>query len=227
MDREKTFLKRASSDNDAFCTLCKKTFSIANRGLNQVLQHEESKLHKDKVHEKATTVSLTSFMVRPNSSDDLVTATEVTFVYHSVKYHQSFRSCDCINELVPILFSGCNSGEKYGCGRTKATAIVTDVLAPDSVRDFTSHLKLYRVPYSLATDASNHGNQKMFPLLVQYYDVKEGIQNKVLDFQELHCETADEIYLFIKNSLITLGLDPHLCIAFSADLLIAFTAMLL
>lgn len=214
---KKPFLKRASTDNDAFCTLCKKTFSIGNRGLNQVLQHEESKLHKDKIREKATTVSLTSFMVSPNSSDDLVTATEVTFAYHSVKHHQSFRSNDCINELFPILFSGCNNGEKYRSGRTKTTAIVTDVLAPESVRDFSSYLKQHRVPYSLATDASNHGNQKMFALLVQYYDVNEGIQNKALDFHEMSCETAEEIYQFIKKSLLTFGLDPQLCVAFSAD----------
>ena len=54
---EKTFLKRGSTENDAFYTLCKKTISMANRGINQILQREESKLRKDKVCEKATTVS--------------------------------------------------------------------------------------------------------------------------------------------------------------------------
>jgi hypothetical protein len=79
------------------------------------------------------------------------------------------------------------------CGRTKAEAIMKNVLAPRSVQDFIDVLKDPAKSsnfFSIATDASNHKNRKIFPLVVRYFDPLSGIKNTLLDFIEQADETA-------------------------------------
>ena len=54
---------------------------------------------------------------------------------------------------------------------------------------------------SEATDASNHGASKLFPLLIQYFHSLNGIQTKLINLEALSSETSDEIFQYIKISL--------------------------
>ncbi|GFW67859.1 uncharacterized protein TNCV_3871891 [Trichonephila clavipes] len=49
------------------------------------------------------------------------------------------------------------------------------------------------VPFSVATDASNTGNRKYFPLAIQYFSPKSGICHKILDFYEDSFEDSKSI----------------------------------
>ncbi|PSN58089.1 hypothetical protein C0J52_06518 [Blattella germanica] len=60
---------------------------------------------------------------------------------------------------------------KLSCGRTKAEALVRNIIAPKSVNDFVKILSSSENTkrlFSLATDASNKGNRKMFPVCLRY-----------------------------------------------------------
>lgn len=72
------------------------------------------------------------------------------------------------------------------CGRTKAEALVTEVLAPKAVQEVINKLKSAEDPrpFSIQTDASNKGNRKMFPLAVQFFTAESGVMNKLIDFVE-------------------------------------------
>ncbi|CAM4725705.1 unnamed protein product [Leuciscus chuanchicus] len=115
------------------------------------------------------------------------------------------------------------------CGRTKAEAIVTDVLAPTSVEDC---LKVLRRPlneqreattkahtpfFSVASDASNHGTTKLFPLSVRYWTPDLGVQTKVLDFRDDSDETSVAIHNQIVTKLEENGLGLDMISAYSAD----------
>ena len=61
-----------------------------------------------------------------------MTAAEVTSVYHTVQHSTSYRAGKCGSKLAPAIFPD------LACGRTKAEAIIQDVLAelaPASVQD--------------------------------------------------------------------------------------------
>jgi hypothetical protein len=85
----------------------------------------------------------------------------------------SYRSADCDTKLCQTLFPDSDILKKVSCGRTKAKAIVTGVLAPASVDDSLGilHRNLieveeeYLTPYfSIASNVSNHSSPKMFPV---------------------------------------------------------------
>jgi hypothetical protein len=79
---------------------------------------------------------MTDFMMTkldPNTSN--VPAGECTKVYHTVQHVHSYRSADCDMKLRQTAFSDSDIVKKLSCGRTKAEAIVSGVLAPASIDD--------------------------------------------------------------------------------------------
>ena len=72
-----------------------------------------------------------------------MTAAEVTSIYHTVQHATSYRAGDGGTKLAPTIYPDSDIAKRMACGRTKAEAIVTDVLAPASVEDC---LKVLRRP---------------------------------------------------------------------------------
>uniref|UniRef100_H2ZT52 DUF4371 domain-containing protein n=1 Tax=Latimeria chalumnae TaxID=7897 RepID=H2ZT52_LATCH len=106
------------------------------------------------------------------------------------------------------------------CGRTK-TALVTNVLVSKSVRDCLWDLLPLPpekpVYFSVATDASNKGNRKMFPMCLQYFTISDGVQGKLLDFYEDSDESTSGIHRVVKNCLEKHQLNVNCIIVYSAD----------
>jgi hypothetical protein len=92
------------------------------------------------------------------------------------------RSGDCLNTLIPTVFSDSTIGRKYSSARTKIEAIICGVLAPLSLKELLEEMK--DRPFSLMTDASNHKALKLFPVVVRYFS-EAGIQVKLLQLSNL------------------------------------------
>ncbi|XP_036973568.1 uncharacterized protein LOC119030243 [Acanthopagrus latus] len=71
--------------------------------------------------------------------------------------------------------------------------------------------------FSVASDASNHGTTKLFPLSVRYWTPELGVQTKVLDFYEDNDETSAAINYQIVTKLKESGLELDRISAYSAD----------
>lgn len=148
-----------------------------------------------------------------------MTAAEVTHVYHTVKHGLSYNSGDCALKLTVRMLNDSSIAKKMSCGRTKAEAVVTDVLSPKAIEEVIKKLKsgATPLPFSLHTDASNKGNRKMFPLALQFFTPEAGVVNKMLDFVENPDESAEGIVKIIQSSLENVGLSLDQVSAFSAD----------
>ncbi|ROL52057.1 Protein dachsous [Anabarilius grahami] len=148
-----------------------------------------------------------------------VTAAELAHVYHTVNHNLSYNSSDCGLKLCHRTLSDSNIVKRMSCGRTKAEALVTEVLAPKAVQEVINKLKSAENPrpFSIQTDASNKGNRKMFPLAVQFFTAESGVMNKLIDFVENPDESAEGIVTTIRSSLGNLGLTLDHVSAFSAD----------
>lgn len=209
-------LKKGKFEWEAFCTICSTNISIANKGVTDINEHLSTQKHKTNLKNQASSSNISTYFVRSSSEDLLIRAAEGALVFHTVSHHMSFHSLDCTCSLNREIFSGSDTAKKVSCNRTKATAIATGVLSSLSVAEFKNDLQ--NVPFiSVATDASNHGSIKLFPLVIQYFDVKKnGITSKLLEIENTENETSDTIAELIIKQLRQHDLLSK-CIAFSGD----------
>ncbi|CAB4065448.1 unnamed protein product [Lepeophtheirus salmonis] len=86
-------------------------------------------------------------------------------------------------------------------------AIVNVVIAPHSAEvALERHLK--KSPYwGVSTNCSNHGAKKLFPLLIQYFDWKNGgLQCKLVEIKSTPKESAETITKYIRETLEKKGI---------------------
>jgi hypothetical protein len=65
-------------------------------------------------------------------------------------------------------------------------------LSPFSIE---KHLKeIVNKKFSISIDASNKKNIKLFPIVIQYFNIEEGLKSFVLDFYEDRDECSEAIF---------------------------------
>lgn len=94
------------------------------------------------------------------TKEEQLAATEGTFAYHTVSHNHSFRSMDCTSKLLQKALE-----PKFKCARTKAKAIIANLFAPHCLSELQSDLERYSF-VSIMTEASNHKEIKIFPILI-------------------------------------------------------------
>ena len=104
---------------------------------------------------------------------------------------------------------------KFTCARTKSEAIVTNVLCPYIMNQVKAELNVVNF-VTVSTDASNHKDVKLFPVIIRYFLPLSGVKIKILDMQSLPGETAETICNFLLNSLQRHGLTEKV-VGFCAD----------
>ncbi|CAF1285731.1 unnamed protein product, partial [Rotaria sp. Silwood1] len=162
-----------------------------------------------------------------------------TFVYHGVKHGHSYTSQQCTINLVKTLFESSSTVAKsLSCAKTKSRAIACNVLAPYFTRKILDEVLEARF-YSISFDASNKGNTKTYPFVVQYFsdiDVKKGkyvllfeiyfsflsliitiLRLGLIDFIEDSRETALDIFNNIIKVIDNHQLNIHNLTSIGAD----------
>ena len=161
--------------------------------------------------------NVSDFFVKVNSDlGNNVSAAEGALAFHTVAHHHSFSSMDCTPALLRKIFPDSKIASKLSAGRTKTIAIVKSVLAPHSLETLTSSLTDIAF-VGVSTDSSNHGSIKMFPILVHYFDHKNGgLQIKLCNIECKGNEKADTIAAYVGDTLDAFNIRQK-CVAFGAD----------
>lgn len=217
--KEHTFVSKSSKDDlHAYCTLCRCDVDVSTQGKAAIERHASKEKHKYN-RRAAGTSSLRLFFREATSSpeDDKISAAELCKVYHAVKHHQSYRSVDCGIKVDRETFSDSSTAKGMTCGKTKAKALCENVLSPYSVQTHTDYVKEINLYFSVATDASNKGTTKCFPVVLRYLHFEEGVQHVLLDFYSDSNETSEAITNQLLAKLEKSGLNVQNMSAYAAD----------
>lgn len=215
--KEWTCIKKGRTDNEAYCSFCNSYISVSHGGRSDLLDHIKTVKHKTSMHGASSSRHVSDFFVKKDTKEEtLVAAAELTTAYSAVKHHQSFKSLDCSNKLIPLMYPDSKVAAKQSSARTKSTAIVNNILSPHAIKVCVSELE--NIPFfGISTDASNHNAEKIFPLLVQYFKEDDGITSKILKVSSLKDETSDTITNYCLTSLTEANLSWDKCSSFCGD----------
>lgn len=207
--------KPTAEPSEVKCELCDQLISIASKGKYDLEKHLNTEKHRKNIRTSGCSSKIDNFVTTRSGPKREVQAAEATLVFHTVKHNQSFNSLDCTVPLQKCLYADSNIAKEVTCARTKAEAILKNVLAPYVLKNILEDLSDIKY-ISASTDASNHGAIKLFPLLIQYFDYqKDGIQVSLIDIQSKQNETSETISNYVYDSLRDKNLSDKL-VAFSA-----------
>lgn len=196
----------------------KKTFSISHGGFNDVKRHAGRGENISRNTSIKANQTLSAFVVRDHldTEQEKIEAAEITKIYHDAKHTHSFNSVNCDAKISSTVFSDSKIAAKLSLARTKASCFAHNVLDPASLESSIKELTQGTF-FDLSTDASNHGNIKLFPILVRFYSTNDGIKLCLLDFYEETDETATGIFKNLEQRLQSIGLNFSKISNYSAD----------
>ncbi|CAM4974346.1 unnamed protein product [Rotaria socialis] len=213
-----TFLRECKTDQTkAVCVTCNIQFSILNSGVGDINHHVQTKKHQDRTKSAEANPSnriYSTFNITTTELNKLC-AVEGAMVFHTVKHSHSYISHGCTIDTIKKCFPDSSTVKNITCDRTKAREIACNVLAPSLTDYIVAELKNVS-SFSICYDASNKGNAKMVPIVVQFFS-KTGVKHGILEFIEQMHESADALFKNIKyvleanelklNQLVSLGSD--------------------
>lgn len=206
------FLKKSKlDDGDVYCSTCNREFGIAS-GRYDIKRHVASEKHKKCVANSVSNKNLTTFFkpAHMGTHESNIAIAEAVFSFHTINHNHSFRSMDCSSKLIQNFFE-----PKFSCARTKTETIIQHVLMPYVLKNLKK--KLDDASYlSVYTDASNHKDLKMFPIVIRLFNETEGIIVRLLEFAALPGETSDIIVEYVLTTLEKNNINKKL-VAFCAD----------
>lgn len=145
-----------------------------------------------------------------------VLAGEGALAFHNVRHHFSYRSMDCTPKLNEAIYFDSDVAKKISSARTKTHSIINNVIAPHAL-NVTMEAVSGISCFGVSTDASNHGNIKMFPIVIQYFDYKlGGLKTKVIELKSTPNETSETVAQYITETLQHLGI-ANKCVSFTGD----------
>lgn len=113
------------------------------------------------------------------------------------------------------MFSDSEVTRNLACARTKTEAIINNVIAPYTIEILLEKLKDV-VYLGLSTDASNHNADKIFSVIIQFFDWKFGTDCKLLELAALPNENSQTISKYLLETLAKYSLKEK-CVSFTGD----------
>jgi len=199
--------KSPVSSSEAFCNICKKSFSVANGGIYQVVQHNEGLRHIDLMKASAGQPRFhfaggvmhmqSSSGLRVLSQEDQISKAEILFLLRLVKHNHSFSSCDDLSLVLRAAFNDPVANGMTLCA-TKASYSISHGLGPYFHDQIIADMK--NTWYTLLVDeATTKQNVKQFDIHVRFWSpVEQQVVRRYLTSSFLGHATA----LDLKDSIL-------------------------
>ena len=210
------FVASRKGEKHGFCNICRCDISISHGGRNDLVAHTKSKKHIEFVDGESCNrkLPITGFFAK--NTDHSVIRAECLFTRSIVEHNLPIALADHAGPLFRKMFPDSEIAKKYGCARTKTTAIIGE-MANTSKQGLVDLLKTK--PYSIATDGSNDDNSQLYPIVATVFDDKTScVESYLLAVPNLEgaC-TGLNIGNMLLSTLNGLEIPITNCIAMGAD----------
>ena len=148
--------------------MCESNFNVVHGGENDINRHKDTSKYTGYVNVAQQQKKLTNFGVSSVTVnlDQKVVKAELFFSCFLVEHDLPLSTADQAAKLFMNMFPHSKIVNKYQCGRTKTTNMLTRAVA----KQITSNLKeelLLTSWYRLATDGCSDKDGKFLPILVR------------------------------------------------------------
>lgn len=211
-------LKSSKGQKFAFCSTCRCDFNIAHGGRNDISNHVKCSKHVTNLQSVEQNKKISNFFSSSSScsSESSVIRAECYFTSFLVEHNIPLNVSVHAGPLFRKMFPQSETAKRYGCGKTKTSAIVQE-MAQETCRFVVESLQ--KVPFSIATDGSNDSDSKLYPIVTTYFDHSlQRMVSRLLSLPVLEGEsTGRNIGDLILRELERLNVPVENLIAFSAD----------
>jgi hypothetical protein len=189
------------SDVEACCSVCNSYISVSHGGKSDLQEDIKTQKHQSNILGSSSSKQVCEYFAKKDTKEEiLVAAAKLATAYKVIKHHQSFSSLDCSNKLHPLMYCDSKIAVKESIARTKATVITKNILAPHTILSCVADLQ--KTPfYGIATDASSHKAEKIFPLVIKYFSKTEGIVSKLICVDSLKDEISETVSKYCIDTL--------------------------
>ena len=178
----------------AYCFVCFKSISCSNTGVKQLVDHADSKKHKegmkqrrDKSQKRLIPVATPGTskqgggdaetrktFVQAISVNDQVTKAEALWAMKVASCGYSYTSCDGIGELFKAMFPG-TLADQFTMSKSKVSYLISDGLGPYFRKELAKKIKESKCPFTVQFDETgNAQDKKQCDVLVRFWNEERG-----------------------------------------------------
>lgn len=186
------------------CKFCNCTL-VAQGGRKDLLFHANSAKHQRNMHSLDKQSDVRSVFSTFNSLKKKIVQAEIGLSAFCVEHNISFATMDHLTMLCKSIFDDSEIAKGMHCKRTKATAIVQNVLGKQQTEDLTELVRKNKFSI-LADESTDISSSKLLSIVVRV-SVNFKINDFFWDLIEIEKADAETLYKTIVKSFSDRGID--------------------
>lgn len=94
--------RQTENETETLCKICCIIVSnVANKGKTELIQHLSSSKHSKNIQSTSSSILVNTVFVTQNTKiEEKILVTISTLAFHTVRYHQRYKCCDCSTFLI-------------------------------------------------------------------------------------------------------------------------------
>lgn len=181
-------------------------------------RHLQSETHKLK-SAKPDVQSVFSTLVEDEniSMKRHVRAAEIKLSMYVAEKNMAISVMDDLPSLIASICIDSKIAKNIKCGRTKSTAILTQIVAPENINNISQHIQNENLCYSIIVDESTDISAKKSLAIVIRYFCGTRVRDRFLDMIEVEDQTDNGLYQALMECLKRSNIPADRMIGFAAD----------
>jgi hypothetical protein len=219
MSNLRNWLQKVTNDHGDVAPKCKFCNLVLANHKGVLEKHSGSSKHKQMMSLNSSNKTITELVSNPETeTKKLIKRAELKLAGLLAANNLPFVLMDTLVPLLANIFPDSNIAKGLQMGRTKATAVVTQILGPEFSMELTNSIKEPGSYFSLILDeTTDTSSKKQCAITAIHCDTDINIKTSFLDMVEPESSTGESLFLCLKKSIEDRNIPPSNFVGFSSD----------